>query len=125
MLVIDQSEQAQARFNEIMQFAAKHDLLGQLIDTLHHLSNYANAEGCMYDKEKGKNTCCTLYPDWAPLSMRIRMEYTEDWDGTAGIWKCLYTGGLVYQGPDQPADGSGPSFTVSLNSEKVGWYVHT
>ncbi len=123
MLVIDPS--ALDTFNEIMAFAAKHDLLGQLVDTLSYLSNYANGEGCMYDKQQGKNTCCTLYKDFAPLSMRIRMECTDEWDGTSGIWKYLYNGGLIYQGPDIPADGMSPSLTVSLDSERIGWYVHT
>jgi hypothetical protein len=33
-------------------------------------------------------------------------------------------GGLIYQGPVSPADGSFPSLTVSLASG-TGWFCHT
>lgn len=123
MLIID--PHARERFLEIIKFATEHDLLSQIVDTLNYLNHYANGEGCMYDKTKGKNTCCTLLMDWAPLSMRIRMDCTDDWDGTAGRWTPLYTGGLIYQGPDLPADGSEGSLTVSLDRTKIGWSIHT
>jgi hypothetical protein len=36
---------------------------------------------------------------------------------------CLH-GGLIYQGPDSPANGLGPSLTVSL-APGTGWFCHT
>lgn len=40
-------------------------------------------------------------------------------------WQHWFNGGLIYQGPAQPADGGFPSLTVSLDSTKHGWFVHT
>jgi hypothetical protein len=44
--------------------------------------------------------------------------------------KCVYHGGLVYAGPGQPGDGSGPAFCVSLSyvagqAPKHSWGLHT
>jgi hypothetical protein len=35
-----------------------------------------------------------------------------------------FNGGLIFQGPSCPADGSFPSLTVSLSSG-TGWFCHT
>lgn len=130
MLVIE--PQALPRFLEIMKFAAENDLLTQLLDQLDYLSSYANREGCRYAINKGKNTCCTLGMDFAPLSMSIRMECCETWyknkelhESQGGKWEYWFNGGLIYSGPGQPSDGSGPSFTVSVDPCKHGWSVHT
>jgi len=62
-----------------------------------------------------------LTKDCAPLSFTCTFLHLAD-----GEWKPWFTGGLIYQGPDSPADGSGPSFTVSLgNPTEVGWFLHT
>jgi hypothetical protein len=37
----------------------------------------------------------------------------------------LFKGGLIYEGPDQPADGSFPSLTVSIGKPIHGWRIHT
>lgn len=130
MLVID--KEAIPRFLEIMKFAAENDLLTQLVDQLDYLSSYANREGCRYDINKGKNTCCTLGMDFAPMSMSISMECCETWykdpelhARQGGKWEHWWIGGLIYQGPTQPADGSAPSLTVSLDPCKHGWGIHT
>jgi hypothetical protein len=38
--------------------------------------------------------------------------------------KLIFNGGLLFQGPSHPADGSSPSLTVSLASGN-GWFCHT
>jgi hypothetical protein len=38
--------------------------------------------------------------------------------------KFWFNGGLIYQGPSVPADGSFPSLTVSL-TPGTGWFCHT
>jgi hypothetical protein len=43
----------------------------------------------------------------------------------AGEYVSWFGGGLIYQGPDVPADGSFPSLTVSMNPTRIGWFVHT
>jgi hypothetical protein len=41
-----------------------------------------------------------------------------------GQRKFSFNGGLIYQGPDSPADGSFPSLCVGLASG-TGWFCHT
>ena len=125
MLVVHES--ARKRFVECMEHAAKHGLLEQFMDKLFYLHTYANGEGCTYDRRKHANTRCTLYEDHAPLSFAFCMEKTELYRDVAPElteWKPFFGGGFIYQGPGQPADGSAPSFTVSL-AEGHGWFTHT
>lgn len=117
MLVIDNT--ACARFREVWAFAKANGLRRQLLDTLRYLSTYANSPGCTYDRQLGKNTRCTLYPDFAPHSFTLVM---DRFDGE--VWTRFFHGGLIYQGPNLPANGSFPSLTVSLDPG-VGWFVHT
>lgn len=54
----------------------------------------------------------TLWIDFAPYSFGVTFP--------TGI-----AGGLIFQGPSNPANGSAPSFTVSMDSSAVGWFLHT
>lgn len=93
----------------------------QLIGQLQYLSEYASGPGCEFDREKGGETRCMVYKDWAPHSFKLLMQGRKAPDQP---WERIYNGGLVYQGPDCPADGSFPSLTVSF-AEGDGWFVHT
>ena len=103
---------------KVVEFAEKVGLLDQLQGQLEYLGNYACNE------ERGKDyTRCDLYPDFAPMSFTFSM-FAKDKD-KKGEYKFWFNGGLIYQGPDVPADGSFPSCTVSFDSTKHGWFVHT
>ena len=108
-------------FGKVMEFAAEMNLVDQFLSVLKRQSEYANGPGCSYDREEGKNTKCELYSDFAPYSFTFVMFRQEEPDGE---WKPWFNGGLIYQGPGLPANGSAPSFTVSLNKD-TGWFVHT
>lgn len=130
MLIVDES--ARERFLEVMKFAAENNLLTNLIGQLSYLNDYANREGCTYDKSRAKNTRCTLYNDFAPMSFRIEMEKCHKWSDNpelmaklGGKWEHFFVGGLIYSGPDQPLNGTAPALTVSLDPRKVGWSIHT
>lgn len=58
---------------------------------------------------------CLLGYDFAPLSMGFSVQRNG---------RTVINGGLIYQGPGSPADGSAPSFTVSL-ATGTGWFLHT
>lgn len=74
----------------------------------------------MYAVADGKNTRCTLFRDFAPYSFEFLMERSEN----GRDYERWFNGGLIYQGPDVPADGSAPSLTVSIDSKRNGWFVH-
>lgn len=88
----------------VRDFAKSMGLEQQLQQKLDYLAEYGD----------GNNTC-KLGKDFAPHSFIFTMFR----DGS--YW---FNGGLIYQGPDCPADGSFPSFTVSL-AKRTGWFVHT
>lgn len=119
--MLDVNPQTIPRLLEAIKFATEHGLLEQLLDKLDYLRHYANGNGCAYDKARGRDTRCSLYEDFAPLSFAIHMEFRT---APAATWEHLFNGGLIYQGPGQPADGSMPSLTVSL-TEGIGWFIHT
>ena len=88
------------------------------IEGLHDLAHYAEERG----KQEGFVVRTTLWRDFAPLSFRFTHEITRDGE----TWESWLSGGLIYEGPDVPADGSFPSLTVSVGSNgKPGWGVHT
>jgi len=109
-------------FRKVSSTANEMGLRKEWLDGLYYLHTYANREGCMCDKLGGRgNTRACLYPDFAPLSFAVSMQ-RQDSDGN---WKPWFGGGLIYQGPDVPANGSFPSLTVSMDSTRVGWFLHT
>lgn len=116
---------------EVFAFATQQGLLGQLTDQFHYLNHYAEpADKHSLDLKRcvlGRDTpysfsflmqrlrAATLHP-----SMVDRAAYLAD----DRNWQPWFNGGLIYQGPGLPADGSGPSFCVSLANGN-GWFVHT
>ena len=95
-------------FIKVMDFAVANNCAHKLIDKLNYLMGYADGS-C--DVE--------LHYDFAPNSFVFIMLRR---DGTR--W---FNGGLIYSGPGQPLDGSGPAFTVSLapTGQEHNWSVHT
>lgn len=96
-----------AYFNEVMAFAASMGLAQQLQENLDRLSTFG-----------GGVRTCHLFKDFAPHSFSFNLYRT---DNCKQLW---FNGGLIYQGPDSPADGSFPSLTMSL-AEGTGWFIHT
>lgn len=87
---------------------------------LMYLALYGNRRGCQWDRKKpGHGTKCTLYRDFAPFSMGIKVEFFQPERNIRPM-----IGGLIYSGPGSPADGGFPSLTVSL-SKYDGWTVNT
>lgn len=89
---------------------------------LWYLATYANRRGCTEDRKvQGQGTRCQLYSDFAPNSFRFVIERLKE-----GKWVHWFNGGLIYSGPSQPADGSFPALTVSVDRQTTdGWSVHT
>ena len=106
---------------KVFRFARANGLWKQLRGQLEYLRDYATGEGALYDKAKGCNTRCVLFPDFAPHSFNIWMQKREPGDSD---WRHFFRGGLIYQGPTSPANGGAPSFTVSL-VKGTGWFVNT
>lgn len=102
-------------FKEVKKAAEDAGLIRQFNDAMQYLHLY----GCGWEDPDAARV--ELTKDFAPLSFGARIQFRQS-DGSYKTWAC---GGLIYQGPDIPADGSSPSFTVSLNSSKVGWFLHT
>jgi hypothetical protein len=72
-------------------------------------------------RQGDKEWVVKLYKDFAPLSFAFS---AGRYDKESGEFKQVYNGGLIYQGPNVPGDGSFPSLSVSLHSN-TGWFVHT
>ena len=101
MLVV----KCQEHLDYVRKFAAERGLTDQLQSKLDYLDTYAGRE----------NTECHLFQDFAPYSFEFVML-------RGGVrW---FNGGMIYQGPDQPGDGSFPALTVSLDSSH-GWTINT
>ena len=91
---------AAVKWNEDMiPHARKMGLENQMLDSLYWI---AGREQALPTK---------MWPDFAPHSLCFSQP------------RGLH-GGFIYQGPDSPADGGAPSFTVSL-AGGVGWFCHT
>jgi hypothetical protein len=104
------------KLEQVREFARAMGLSSQLERQLCWLDNYA-------DHENERKRQCILHDDFAPHSFTFchyRLPaFTED-----GARKFNFNGGLIYQGPSCPADGSFPSLTVSL-AGGTGWFCHT
>lgn len=110
MLVV----KCQERLDKVRLFADQVGLRQQLEEKLQYLSTYGGGE-------KREDYCrCDLYHDFAPYSFRFELYRTEE-GKEPRLW---FVGGLIYQGPSVPANGSFPSLTVSL-AKGHGWFVHT
>lgn len=79
----------------------------------------AHLFGCTW--EAPDQVRCVLFEDFAPLSFGFRMEQRQEDDN----YKFFMNGGLIYEGPDSPANGQAPSFTVTVGESRIGWFMHT
>lgn len=111
-LVIDPSQME--RLEEIREFARQMGLSDQLNKKLSFLDSR---------ESWGKRTQCVLNWDFAPHSFSFCHYLLPDVT-RSGKREPMLNGGLIYQGPGCPADGSFPSLTVSLASG-TGWFCHT
>ena len=111
MLVI--SEHVIDRYVEAQQWAIENGLHKEFSEAMSQLRNY----GC---SEEDPTRCRVILGyDWAPHSFSFVIEGKKD-----GEYRHWFNGGLIYQGPDSPADGGFPSLTVSLHNN-IGWFMHT
>ena len=94
---------------QVREFARTAGLSDQLERQLHYLADYGH-----------RGYQCVLSKDFAPHSFSFAL-YRP---GVKDSRKFIFNGGLIFQGPSQPADGSFPSLTVSLASG-TGWFCHT
>ena len=104
MLRLGKDSTHRERFDEMTAFARERRLerqLASMLRTLHRLS---------YRQQ------IRLNRDFAPYSMGF--------DVYASDGRYRYSGGLIYQGPGQPANGTAPSFTVS-SVVGEGWFLHS
>ena len=103
-------------------FDRKLSIKAQFDAQFEYLATYANREGCIYDKKTGADTECRIGKDFAPLSFCFAMYCRKSAEAP---WEYWFNGGLIYQGPAVSANGSVPSLTVSMDSTRIGWFVHT
>jgi hypothetical protein len=66
---------------------------------------------------------CVLSYDFAPHSFSFCRHILPAY-ARSGERTFSYNGGLIFQGPRCPGDGSFPSLSVSL-AEGTGWFCHT
>ena len=92
---------------DVKQFAKNMNCESQLSEKLEYLKNYG-----------GGDRVCLLYKDFAPYSFGFAIL-------EKGTDRCVLNGGLIFESRDCPANGSAPSFTVSLGGPRTGWFVHT
>lgn len=114
-IILNDDPATEARWDEIVAFAVDHGALAQLVLSLHALISGSNVIRVQ------------LFFDHAPLSMGFNKQYGLRADGSpAGSpsevdhWDSIIGGGMIYEGPGQPQDGSGPAFTVSLSQREPG-----
>jgi hypothetical protein len=115
-LVILDDEQLE-RLEQVREFARSIGLSRQLERQLDYLANYAN-------HDDGPKRQCVLSYDFAPFSFSFAHFALPTPGQEKPERKFWFNGGLIYQGPSVPADGSFPSLTVSL-APGTGWYCHT
>jgi hypothetical protein len=72
------------------------------------------------------DTLAVIGADFAAHSLRFAIMESGHAE-TRGSSRCVYNGGFIYEGPDQPLDGSFPALTVSLSSHPNthSWSIHT
>jgi hypothetical protein len=105
------------RLEKVREFARSVGLSSQLEHQLAWLAGYGSSDG---QPRPGRQ--CVLHSDFAPHSFtfaHFRLPTAEETER-----RFIFNGGLIYQGPSCPADGSFPSLCVSLASGN-GWFCHT
>ena len=109
MLTLVDDPKVRERMGEAIAHAVKVGLLCQLFQQLVWLDRYGNAEG-----QRGPWTV-ELGCDFAPYSFSVVWRNSGEF---------AFNGGLIYQGPEAPGDGSFPALSVSL-TKADGWFTHT
>ena len=101
------TDKSNGRLAEIKAYAKENNLLENFNNTFSRLENYS-----------AKGYQVTLYSDFAPLSMEFSI---------TDRGKHVLNGGFIFHGPhDGYGNGSAPTFSVSLSTEKTpGWSIHT
>jgi hypothetical protein len=94
---------------EAIEFGFNNNCIDKLMDKLEYLSVY----------NPDNKTTLHLHGDFAPLSFEFLICHE---DGSR-----YFNGGLIYSGPGQPLDGTGPALTVGIgiDSSRHGWSIHT
>ena len=93
---------------KVTEFALNNNCLESLYAGLRRLAKYG---------EDGFT--CILYSDHAPNSFGFSVLRPDS--------SRYINGGLIYSGPKQPLNGSGPAFTVGIgiDSSRHNWSLHT
>jgi len=101
------TDNSNGRLDEIKTFAKEHDLLESFNRTFSRLETYS-----------AKGYTVTLYSDFAPLSLEFSIKEND---------RLMLYGGFIFHGPhDGYGNGSAPTFSVSLSTDKkAGWSIHT
>lgn len=105
---------------EVRAFARTLGLEDQLQSRLDYLSHYGHAGDAAVPESE--QPVCVLCSDFAPHSFAFEL-YRPD-PAAEGGRRFRFNGGIIFQGPNNPANGGAPSFTVSL-AEGTGWFIHT
>jgi hypothetical protein len=114
-LVILDDEQLD-RLEQVREFARFMGLDRQLERQLHFLDGYS-------DNGEVRKRQCVLGYDFAPHSFSF-CHYRLPALSRTGQREYILKGAMVYQGPDSPANGLGPSLCVSL-APGTGWFLHS
>lgn len=98
------------QFAKAVELATDNNCLAQFLKNIERIAGYGDGIQ-LYT--------AILIADHAPLSFQFVVNRP---DGSRWL-----NGGLIYSGPGQPLDGSGPAFTVGigLDSLKHQWSLHT
>jgi len=96
-------------FEKVVKHAESIGKLDKLNERLKFLNDYSD-----------RDTRCTLYKDFAPLSFGFQMEYKKD-----GLYQVWFHGGVIYHGDhDNGGDGGMPTLSVNV-TPVAGWAIHT
>lgn len=119
-MVVFHNETCKKHFDEVVKFAKQTNQLHQLCRQIEYLGMYGDSVESRARTGRHR-TACSLYKDFAPYSFTFLMQV---WNEERQAYTTWFNGGLIYQGPGLPTDGSFPSLTVSLHNNQ-GWFVHT
>ena len=113
-MLVDKTE---GKLGKIREFAEKQGKLGEFQKLLDYLDNYSS-----------QPVRCTLYRDWAPMSLTFTIERQEELGAPKDReqrWAHWFNGGLIYHGShDGYGSGSAPTLSVTVGPTD-GWSIHT
>lgn len=122
-------------YDEVVEFAKRRGVLGELESRLQYLGGYACKTEMGVDETR---TVCVLSHDFAPYSWGIRMYRRkanitvdpknvtlDNWRGGLDRhYDFMFNGGLIYYGPGE-SGVSGPQFSVRNGSSHETWEINT